>query len=93
MLLLCRLLCGAAVSLKTKCRDLILAWSAPIFADADAETRKRRAREREHRWEQLLPVLHTARSWAVSSCQAGSLFALLSGADSGRVFACAAGCA
>lgn len=37
------------MALKTKCRDLILAWSAPIFADADAEQRKRRIREREHR--------------------------------------------
>lgn len=38
-----------SASLRAKCRDLILAWSAPIFADADAEFRKRRAREREHR--------------------------------------------
>jgi hypothetical protein len=38
-----------AVSLKTKCRDLILAWSKPIFENPDAEQRKRRTREREHR--------------------------------------------
>jgi hypothetical protein len=47
-LLLCVLLCPA-VALKAKCRDLVLAWSRPIFADADAELKKKRMREREHR--------------------------------------------
>jgi hypothetical protein len=52
--------CVSAVGLKTKCRDLILAWSAPIFADADAEMRKRRAREREHRYGRRLSLTHSA---------------------------------
>lgn len=43
------------VVLKTKCRDLILEWSAPIFADPDAELRKKRLREREHRWAHHVP--------------------------------------
>jgi hypothetical protein len=57
---LCWCLWVSAVGLKTKCRDLILAWSAPIFADADAEMRKRRAREREHRCGRQLALMHYA---------------------------------
>jgi hypothetical protein len=42
------------VPLRSKCRDLIQAWSAPIFADNDEELRKRRQRERAHRCELII---------------------------------------
>uniref|UniRef100_A0A383WE56 TFIIS N-terminal domain-containing protein n=1 Tax=Tetradesmus obliquus TaxID=3088 RepID=A0A383WE56_TETOB len=41
-----------SMPLRSKCRDLIQAWSAPIFADNDEELRKRRQRERAHRQRQ-----------------------------------------
>eukprot|EP00882_Tetradesmus_deserticola_P001653 GHRQ01001780.1.p1 GENE.GHRQ01001780.1~~GHRQ01001780.1.p1 ORF type:complete len:485 (+),score=248.19 GHRQ01001780.1:213-1667(+) len=41
-----------SMPLRSKCRDLIQTWSAPIFADNDEELRKRRQRERAHRQRQ-----------------------------------------
>jgi hypothetical protein len=57
LLLLPLCLCCAVtltVPLRSKCRDLIQAWSAPIFADNDEELRKRRQRERAHRCELIM---------------------------------------
>eukprot|EP00878_Enallax_costatus_P006375 GHUV01006686.1.p1 GENE.GHUV01006686.1~~GHUV01006686.1.p1 ORF type:complete len:260 (+),score=74.73 GHUV01006686.1:869-1648(+) len=41
-----------SMPLRSECRDLIQAWSAPIFADKDEDERKRRQRERAHRQRQ-----------------------------------------
>jgi hypothetical protein len=60
-----------AVALKAKCRDLVLAWSGPIFADADAEAKKKRMREREHRCAHVLQLCaHSTGSIACSTCTA-----------------------
>lgn len=52
------LLLAVAVRLRSKCRDLIQAWSAPIFADQDEELRKRRQRERAHRLASTGSAIH-----------------------------------